>query len=499
MHFGIKLLIALICGVALSFAQSPYGLWVLIFPCFGLFYWLYQSLEKKRTVFLLSFVFSIGYFIAGLNWIGNALLVEGNEFKWVWPLAVIALPTLLALFPALYLTINHLLLKKALPRFVGFCVFLAFSEWVRGYAFTGFPWNLYGYAPASNLKIAQSLSLFGPYGLTFLTIFWGASLAYQGQCKKIIWAISLTSLIVIYGYGHLRLSQNPTQYNESYEFHLIQPNIAQAQKWESDYLRPNFNAHYSLSNRPRDENKRHIFIWPETAIPPILVHDPDVNNHIQSLVAENALLLSGTLTAEMGIDTNKPRYHNALSAWSAEKTGQRIYAKSHLVPFGEYIPFQQFIPLQTVTQFNGFSRGQGAQTVTIDGYPSFSPLICYEIIFPHKSISKAHPRPDYILNVTNDAWYGDSAGPRQHFQQARFRAIEQGIPVMRAANTGISGTIGAYGRMSATSDLLKIQTVKSKLPLKTASRTPYGKLGDAPFLSLLIMLLGVCYILDRRK
>lgn len=501
MGFLLQALIITIAGVALSFAQAPYDLWPLIFPCFGVFYYLYASLERKRTVFLLSFLFSLGYFIVGLYWIGNALLVEGNEYKWAWPLAVVALPTLLSLFPALYLTINFILFKhNAFAKFIGFCLFLSFSEWVRGYVFTGFPWNLYGYTVASDLKIAQSLSVIGPYGLTLLAIIWGASMGYEGKHKRFIWIASIISILALSVYGHVRLSQNPTAYNKDYQFHLIQPNIAQAEKWEDEFLARNFESHFALSNRQRkkggDKDKKHIYVWPETAIPPILLNDPARNNRLQQMLGDDAILLSGTLNAEMGKDAFDAKYYNGLSMWGQGNFGTRLYAKSHLVPFGEYIPFQQFIPLETVTQFSGFNRGQGAQTIKVENYPSFTPLICYEVIFPHKAVNKAQERPDYILTVTNDGWYGDSAGPRQHFRQARFRAIEQAIPVIRNANTGISGTIDAYGRSVMKSDLLKRQTVQSWLPLKSQKATLYSRFGDLPY--LIICLIILAFLLHRK-
>ncbi len=506
MNFIPKAILALICGVALSFAQAPYDIWVLIFPCFGVFYYLYASLNSKRTIFTLSFLFSLGYFIASLNWIGNALLVEGNEFKWVWPLAVIALPCLLGLFTALYLTINHILFRNtALPKFFGFCVFLAFSEWVRGYAFTGFPWNLYGYASAANLNIAQSLSLIGPYGLTLLTIFWGASAGLLLNKTKHSYSysvivIALVTLATAYTYGAVRLSLNPTQYNEAYRFHLIQPNIAQAEKWEDKYLIRNFESHVVLSNQERDERLKHIYIWSETAVPPILLNSRDTNNRIQAVLKDNAILLAGTLTAEATEDKFKPAYYNALSLWDKNNNGTRKYAKTHLVPFGEYIPFQNLIPLKTVTQFNGFARGNGPETHKIERYPSFTSAICYEIIFPHKQVNASQPRPDYILTITNDGWYGDSAGPRQHFRQARFRAIEQGIPVVRAANTGISGVIDPVGRIIAKSNLLKIQTIEAKLPKHLSSNLPiYARLGDILFLILCMTTLVTSATITRRS
>ena len=493
MKFVFKLLIASISGIALSFALAPYNLWFLIFPCFGVFYYIYQTLEIKKQVFVLSFLFALGYFIAGLYWIGNALLVEGNEYKWAWPFAVIVLPSLLALFPALYLTINHLLFKNnTLSKFIGFCTLLAFSEWVRGHAFTGFPWNLYGYGAASNSNISQSLSLIGAYGLTLLTVFWGGSLGYlfvQNKSKYFIFALSVLTFTGLYAYGHQRLENANIQYNEDYQIHVVQPNIEQSEKWQNDKLSHNFEQLISANIHPLAEDKKHIVIWPETAIPPILLNSPAVHQRINNMLGDKAILLSGALTMQAGSQSNDLEYNNALLLWNQLNQGKQIYAKSHLVPFGEYIPFQKYIPLETVTQFSGFQRGKGSQTTALKGFPSFSPLICYEIIFPHKVINKGAPRPDYILTVTNDGWYGDSTGPYQHLAQARFRAIEHGIPVIRSANTGVSAVVDPYGNVLGQVSLLKKGRIASKLPKLITKSPVYSRYGELFYFMLSGFLL----------
>ncbi|MEM7618709.1 MAG: hypothetical protein AAF244_04930, partial [Pseudomonadota bacterium] len=217
----LKFVVCLILGVALSFTQAPYHYWFLIFPVFSIFYYLFTSLGSKRGVFFASFLFSIGYFVAGLNWIGNALLVEGNDYRWVWPIAVIALPTLLSLFTALFTTVAHIISdKKSIIGFLCFCALLSLSEFTRGYIFTGFPWNLYGYTWLGLMPIAQTVSIIGPYGLTFLTILWGASLGYLYiQRKKTIIPISVLTLtfLVCLAFGQIRLGTSEVSYNEDYQ------------------------------------------------------------------------------------------------------------------------------------------------------------------------------------------------------------------------------------------------------------------------------------------
>ena len=481
----------LLTGISLSFIQAPYHLWFLIFPCLGGFYFLFNQAENKKQAFATGFLFSFGYHVAGLYWIGNALLVEGNPYQWAWPLAVIALPALLALFTALYITIAHrVFAKNTLSGFVGFCALLALSEWVRGYAFTGFPWNLYGYSWISVLPIAQIVSFVGPYGLALLTILWGASLGYLFTSARLKVVVALVSILLMGGsyiFGTQRLKQNVSTY-EGVNVHIVQPNIAQKDKWDNYKLRDNFEKHIGLSSAQKSTNKN-IIIWPETALPPVFLQSEAVHERIRSVLNSNDMLLSGALQVSLDKASGTPSYHNALMLWDSQNTATRLYSKSHLVPFGEYIPFQQYIPLKPVVEFSGFERGHGTKTIQYQDYPSFSPLICYEIIFPHQSVVKNNPRPDYILTVTNDAWYGDSPGPYQHFVQAQFRAIEQGIPVVRSANTGVSGLIDPYGRVVQQSPLMEGAAITAPLPLKIAENTFYGMYGDRIFFALLMLCL----------
>ena len=223
-----------------------------------------------------------------------------------------------------------------------------------------------------------------------------------------------------------------------------------------------------------------------------------MNERINFMLGNNGTLLAGALSSRLDPETQKPDYRNALMSWDKSASAKRLYSKSHLVPFGEYIPFQKYIPIGPVTQFIGFQRGAGATNVKIGNLPSFTPQICYEIIFPHQIVNKKQARPDYILTVTNDGWYGDSAGPRQHYQQSRFRAIEQGLPVVRSANTGISGIIDAHGRNIKTLPLLEEGAIENALPVKIAP-TLYSQFGDKIYLVFSLILLILCLFIGRRS
>ena len=492
-----KYIASFITGALLSFIQAPYNVWILIFPCFAMLYFLYCKASSLKQSFLIGFLFAFGYFVLGLYWIGNALLVDGNSYKWAWPLAVLALPALLSLFTGLYVALAHLIgQKEKLTGLLAFCSLLALSEWVRGYAFTGFPWNLYGYGWSSVTQVIQTLSLFGPYGLTLLTIFWGCSLGFISLFKQHrLWigSFTLLSLIASYEYGHYRLFYAEKEFDTTVQFNIVQPNINQEDKWKAEKLAQNFEQHVELST-PAVKARKSIIIWPETSIGPALYQNSTVQERIQSVLSPNDLLLSGAL-----IRKEDGSFHNALSAWEYRQQPQHLYSKSHLVPFGEYIPFQNLVPLKTVTQFSGFARGEGSRKINLDSYPSVQPLICYEIIFPHEAFSKNNKRPEYILTLTNDAWYGKSPGPHQHFEQARFRAIEQGVPVVRAANTGISGIINAYGHPMKTADLMTQGNIQSYLPTQTSNKTYYSILKDWLFILLAIGALLPAIILKKLR
>ncbi len=457
-----------------------------------------------------GFLFSLGYFVVGLYWIGNALLVEGNEsFLWVWPLAVIALPTALSLFAAIYLSINQKLFSRSsLSKFLGFCVFLSLAEWLRSIAFTGFPWNLYGYAWLKQLEIAQIASIIGPYGITLLSILWASSLGYFLASIKerkvissmIVMLFIIASIGMSYMYGTLRLNNaEPNNYYSDVSVKIIQPNIAQADKWKPELLVKNLETHIKQSNwQPSPQNKT-IIVWPETAVPPAFVNNYAVNERINlTLNNNNAILLSGALNIEYQKNRYSPKYYNALNYWDGQSPSKRIYTKSHLVPFGEYIPFQKYIPLQTVTSFSSFESGSGPQTIQLPNMPAFSPLICYETIFPHEAVNE-NQRPEWILIVTNDAWYGDSAGPYQHFAQAQWRAIEQGLPVIRSANNGISGIINPYGHTTSQTELMKRDNIVGNLPKPIAGGTYYSVYKNIPYSAICCLLLLLALVLKRQK
>lgn len=483
----IRYILIFLSGAVMALAMPPTAWWPLSFVGLSSFYVLLAPVKGWRG-FLCGWLFGFGYFLAGLYWISNALLVPGNEFKWVWPLAIIGLPVGLAIFTGLAAwLITRCSILASWRGFTMFVTALLISEWLRGHILTGFPWNLYGYAWSGVLPMVQSVSLFGVYGLTLLTILWctlpGFLYVMKPQRKAVVGIIllSVTSMAGLYGWGALRLHNHQTEYRDDIIVRLVQPNIPQEDKWNSDRLVFNLKKTVDMSSLTPRPGKTMVIVWPETAISDFVMQDPNAADYIRTNLfnsGEKIFLATGVL--RHGIQDNKPLYFNSLGIYGPELKELAAYDKSHLVPFGEYIPFQDKIPLNPFVNFGSFTPGTGITTQTVPGLPPFSGLICYEVIFPG-SVALTTPRPEWIINVTNDAWYGDSPGPYQHLVISQFRAVEEGLPLARSANTGISAIIDPFGRIITKFPYGTDSVQDQQLPV-AASLPPFAKWRDWPLL-----------------
>ncbi len=504
LSFRLRCLLTFVTGGVMALAMPPTGWWPLLFICLSLFYVLLAPFRRWRA-FLLGWLFGFGYFVFGLYWIGNALLVPGNDFKWAWPLAVLGLPFALAFFTGFASWAATKLADLKTWRGYAAVIFcLMISEWLRGHIFTGFPWNLYGYGWANVLPIVQSVSLFGVYGLTLLTIIWGLLPGFLYSAGKprrdgfIALTLTVFSITSLFIWGAQRLAANPPQTDSDIMIRIVQPNIPQEDKWNNDKLVENIQKTVGLSSAPFVDGKTYAIVWPETAITDYVIQDMNAANFIRnSLFPEKrpGYLLSGVLRHDID-DAGKPAYYNSLVAYDSDLAPEATVNKSHLVPFGEYIPYQKYIPLRPVVQFSGFTPGQGVTTQTLSALPPFSGLVCYEVLLPGKA-ALTSPRPQWIVNVTNDGWYGDSPGPYQHLTQTIYRATEEGLPLARAANTGVSALIDSYGRVLVKAGYNKDSYLDYPLPQATAAATWYARYRDTLLFSVLIPLL--CFVILRRK
>lgn len=481
----LPLIAAFLLGFLSTFAMSPWDFPPVLFVTFSGLYLLLSRGSKTRPSFFCAFAFGFGYFLFGLLWIANALLVEGNEYAWAYPLAVAVLPAILAFFPALALTFwRKFYSPEKLSGFLGFAALLGLSEWLRGHIFTGFPWNLYGYTWIGFLPVAQIAAIADAYLLTFLTIVWCAAPGFllwykAGRLAKAVTALTIVATFLmsaLYGGGKLQIETGSRQ---DISIVLVQPNIPQSEKWEPELFAAHFNKHLDLTESQGrsagPDVKTTYVIWPETAIPLAFTHHPDAASMIaQSLsyFPEKTYLLAGAITRPDKKSGQQAPYYNSLVIYNQKGKLLDKYDKFHLVPFGEYIPYEETLNLTPITGFGGFGKGSGPKTLSVEPDFFFSPLVCYEIIFPGEVTENngEHEKPGAIINVTNDGWYGISAGPYQHLTQARFRAIEEGIPVIRVANTGFSGVIDGHGKLLEITDLYAEDARRMYLPKNTRTK-----------------------------
>jgi apolipoprotein N-acyltransferase len=490
-NFFIRPLLCLLAGALMVIAQAPWNIWPCMFAGFSLFYVLMAAHQSMFKAFFCGWCFGFGYFGAGLWWIANALLVDGNEFRWVWPLAIAGLPALLAFFPAI--TSLVVLRFKNMHTLDGFLLFgtaFAMAEWLRGHIFTGFPWNLYAYIWGESTVMMQIVSIGGSYFLTLLTVYWsiipGFLFVWNAPARKktLLFAIGLLIFAVNGIYGLARLHYNITEYVGDTRVRLVQANIAQEDKWDPEKKDANLQAMIDLSpddSLQQSPHKLTFVIWPETAISDETLADPAARALISGVLSGyqgHVFLLTGIVRQAEG------KYFNSIAVIDNEAHIVSLYDKAHLVPFGEYIPFQDELRLPPFVQMEGFTSGSGPETLSPPIGPPFSPLVCYEIIFPGAVTSNERLPPQWIVNVTNDSWYGDSPGPRQHFAQARFRAVEEGLPVVRVAGTGISGVISPLGRVVYKSELFEKVGRSVDLPAPLVRPTPYSLNGDTLFFAL---------------
>ncbi len=446
-------------GAFASLSMAPTNFWPALFLGLSVLYICVSRTPKTLGAALHGFAFSLGYFGFSLSWIGNALLVEDNPYWWAWPLAISGLPLILSLFTFVFCTIHKKICKQRNDIFtlISFTIALFLTDYARGHLFTGFPWNLYAYTWITAPPIAQIAGIWNIYLLNGLTIFWALCPAFI-LCNKnktperiFFICLTITSFIAAYTYGTNQINYAKEPDGEQFEITIAQPNIKQSEKWKPENRANNFISLLELSKYNQKTNakvKAHYIIWPETAISQDLINSPWVIEYISKMLSEYpnpAYLITGALRRKNN------NYFNSIIVLNNQGETINTYDKSHLVPFGEYMPLSNIFDIAPIVGFTGFQKGTPNITLDMPEGIKITPLICYEIIFPDKITAS-----DLIINTTNDAWYGDSAGPYQHMVQTQFRAIEANTPIARAANTGISGFITRNG------NLIKKSTINSK-------------------------------------
>ena len=501
---------------------APVDAWPLLFLTFPILVWLVDGAGAGTRGGIVSAAFAgwwfgFGYFLAGLYWVGNAFLVDAQIFGWMLPFAVTILPAGLALFTALGTALARLIWTRGAMRILALAVALTFSEWLRGHLLTGFPWNTFGYALTGPLAIAQAVSLVGVWGLTFLAVAifsTPAALIDERVHTRRPWlpiVLGIGALTALAGYGMVRLWLAPTTFVDDVRLRIMQPNLQQDQKFNYSAKQAVIERYLALSDRATSSQSAGVqdvthLIWPESAFPFFLTREPDALARIAALLPARTVLITGGIRAPDAGPGPKPNGLAYNSVYVIDHAGSilGIYDKVHLVPFGEFLPFQNFLEGLGIVQLTklpgGFLAGDRRRPLTVPRAPSLLPLVCYEIIFPSDAVPRREQpgwlyehfgryvdrpfvagngqRPGWLLNLTNDGWFGASAGPYQHFQQAQVRAIEEGLPLVRAANTGISAVVDPLGRVIASLPLGTDGVLDARLP-KPVAPTVYARTGDS--------------------
>ncbi|MGB6535165.1 MAG: apolipoprotein N-acyltransferase [Xanthobacteraceae bacterium] len=507
-------LIAFVAGAASALAMAPFDAWPVLFLTFPTLVWLIDGAAAGRWGGLMvaavtGWWFGFGYFVAGLYWIGYAFLVDAGTFGWMLPFAVIGLPAVLAVYTGFGVALARMLWTRGACRILALAAALTATEWLRGHLFTGFPWNAFGYALTSPLALAQIVSVVGIWGLTFIAVAIAASpaaLADDRAETRWPWLPLVLALVVLTGlggWGAVRLQRTPTRLVANVHLRIMQPNLQQDIRFNYAARKEVMDRYIALSDRVVGPHSLGVhdatqLIWPESPFPFILTREPEALAQIARLLSPNTVLITGATRLPEHFDPADPHAYNSMYVINHDGTILSLYDKVHLVPFGEYLPFEHLLErlgLQELTkQQGGFLAGSSHRLIDVPGAPRALPLICYEIIFPGE-LTPAGERAGWIINITNDGWFGISTGPYQHFQQARMAAIEQGLPLARAANTGISAVVDPVGRVLKSLPLGSEGDLDSPLPRPIAAPI-YARIGDLP---AFIMLAVALFIVVGRR
>ncbi|MEJ1967912.1 MAG: apolipoprotein N-acyltransferase [Rhizomicrobium sp.] len=498
------LVAAAVAGVATALGFAPFNAFPALLLGFAALVLLLDGCaagpKPVRRAALIGWGFGFGQFAAGMHWIFYPFLVDPIEHAWQIPFVAILFPGGLALFAAAACAAAMAVWRPGAPRIFALSACYAAAEWLRGHVLSGLPWNLPAYGWGASLAILQSAALFGAYGLSLLTILFGCALAEV--CARpgrigLPAAMALLFALLWLG-GALRLGASPTTFVAGVQLRLVQPDIPQDEKYVRDLVPRNWQRLMALSLRDAPTQPT-VIVWPEAAPPVLLQRAPDALDQIAVLTNTKKVLLTGNQRLVVDAAGHR-RYFNSLYVFGHGGELRATYDKFHLVPFGEYLPLEPLLKALGITKLVGFpgsfTAGDGPHTVEVPGAPRAGPLICYEILFPAAVVGQ--PRPGWLVNVTDDSWFGPWAGPRQHLLAARVRAVEEGLPIARAANTGISAVVDPFGRILAELDLGQAGVVDSPLP-ESLAPTPYARLGDSGFALLLLLCTAFSWTGMRRQ
>ncbi|MCB1337565.1 MAG: apolipoprotein N-acyltransferase [Maritimibacter sp.] len=485
-----------VIGLFTAFGQAPFNLWPATLAGLALAYALLGAAPSLRRAALTGWAFGLGYFGLTLIWIVQPFLVDLPATGWMAPFGWFFMAGGMALFWGAGFALARWLAPAGRFGWLAFAAAMGAMELIRAHLWTGFPWGGPGLSWIAS-PAAQLASLVGAYGLSVASFAGGALLARAVLARRTRPLVAFAAgLAVALGLGALAGRTTPDAPAETARLRLVQPNVPQALKWQSDLVWDFFQRTLDLTHAPAAGAPPDLVIWPETAVPTILGDYPELEAEIAA-----AAFPARAIVGIRRLDGT--RAYNSMVLFAPDGGVERIYDKHHIVPFGEYIPLGDLagrlgIHGLAAREGYGYSRGPGAAVLDLPGpLGTALPLICYEAIFP-RDLRAAPARADWVLQITNDAWFGTFSGPQQHLVQARFRAIEFGLPVVRAANTGISAVIDARGRVLDALPLGTAGHLDADLP-GARPATIYARVGDWPLAAIILAFLAIFIVFRRVK
>jgi len=486
-------LLLCIAGAVSALAMAPYHFWPLLSVGLILLMWsvdrAHGTGKNLKAAFFRGFMFGFGYFLAGTFWLSFAFITRGPEYVPLIPLVLPLFSGFLALYwggaMVLYKALGH----RSEWRILGFAASIALFEWIRAHLFSGLPWNMPAYAWPAGGAVSQAASWFGVYGLSLLTILILASPAVAvGRCSPVTRLFpplaGMIILTILIATGSARIPSGPSPVRDDVTMRIVQLALTQEEKWGPGGFYLARERYLDLTGQPGIEDVSHV-LWAEGALPSysVLRHAETLNLIDEALPPETLLLAGVNRAVAVPEQDDEFVFYNSLTVMNFDGLTPRFsqYDKALLVPFGEFIPFAALIDAAGFSDFarQQFTAGSGQQVMDTGSAGTMLPLICYEAIFPNY-LQGAPERPDWLFNLSNDAWFGETSGPAQHLIQSRYRSIETGLPMVRTAVRGISGVIDPFGRMPVSIDRLDEGAHDVSLPL-SINATPYVRWGDLPF------------------
>jgi len=467
----------------------------------GFLAFLFFKPRLKKELFGIAYLFGFAFYCVGFSWINNALLIEADKFASFIPLVIFAIGSFFGLFwaiPALFAAGN----KNVYQKMIAFSATFVLMEWVRSFIFTGFPWNLLGTAFSFSPYMIQGAAFIGTYGLSLLLLLFcsGVALLVIGLLQKRFYKGSLLFLLIpaVFFFVSAQQIKEPEclhcEEQRGLLVRLVQPSIPQTFKWHPALMYQNFRQYIELSKKGSEEGywpleEIDLVVWGETATPYILDRDEEHRLELKEAIPQGGFLVTGVLRA--GMENGGIVPYNSLYVLDDKANIKDYYDKAHLVPFGEYLPFREYLPdfMSPVADIVGdLGKGEKYKNINVLGLPLMGGAICYESIFP-KQVLNPQKKPEVLLVLANDGWYGISAGPYQHLAAAQMRAVEEGITVIRSANTGISAIIEPSGKITGQIGLNEVGITDIMLKKPLTKDTFYGRYGNVIPLSLLLLLL----------